>query len=237
MTGDPNPGLWGSGAYQLRPSQPWPPFPAQVDALSDPDETDIAEHLYALLPQGSAWRSPDGSAFDANSRMGGLLRGFAGAFASLYRRLFGISRESTASTLVDSLEDWERDHGLPDVCFGMEQTVQQRIRALLLKVRSTGTITPLDFVVLAESVGYRVEIEEPQPFTFGSSWCGGEEGLSGVNQYLWIVKVPEIAATSFEFGVSRTGINSLLDIARPEDLECLFRLIAPAWTRPVFDYS
>lgn len=232
-----NPGFPNSGVYQLRPSIVWPPLPAQTDAEADPADADIAETLYALLPPGPAWRSPDSEAFGSNSLMGGVLRGLAGAFASLYRRLFQISRESTASTLVDSLEDWEADYALPDPCYGPDQTRQQRIRALLLKIRSAGTVTKADFIALAESVGFEITIEEPRPFTCGVSQCGGPDEVSGVNQFYWIVRVPGIAAKPFEAGVSEAGIDPLLDIARAEDLECLFRLIAPAWTRPVFNYS
>jgi uncharacterized protein YmfQ (DUF2313 family) len=55
--------------------------------------------------------------------------------------------------------------------------------------------------------------------------------------YFWFVKVRGVSTRRFEFGTSQTGIHSLLDIGRVTDLECLFRALAPAWTRVVFDYS
>ncbi len=234
----PTPGRTSLGVYQLRPGKPvWPDFPAQGDALADPAVDDLARVFYGLLPSGAAWRSPDGAAFEEGTWLGRFWRALAGDFVTLYRRLFRLSQESTASTLVDSLEDWEAEFGLPDPCFGDGQSRAQRLRALLLKVRSKGTITKGDFIDLAASAGYVIEITEPRPFAFGFSETGWGEGTGAAIAYFWFVKVADVGASNFEFGVSQTGINSLLDIARVTDLECLFRAIAPAWTRVVFDYS
>lgn len=234
----PAPGRTSLGVYHFWPTLPvFPDFPPQGDALADPAVEDLAPVLHGLLPQGAAWRSPDGAAFEENSRLGGFLRALAGDIARLYRRLFQVSQESTASTSVDSLDDWETEFGLPDPCFGEGQTQAQRMRSLLLKIRSSGTITRADFINLAASVGYEIMIREPRPFAFGFSGFGGEEGTGGGIEFFWFVRVAGVATRRFEFGTSQTGIHSLLDIGRATDLECLFRSIAPAWTRVVFDYS
>lgn len=238
MSDLPAPGRTSLGILHLRPSQPvMPALALQDDILSRPTAADIAPTLYDLLPPGAAWRTPDAAAFEERSNLGGFLRGLAGDLARLYRRLFGIAIESTASTLEESLVDWETEFGLPDLCFGLDQTQTQRLRAVILKVRSLGTITPADFIALAASVGYEITISEPRPFAFGFSQLGWEEGTGGHIGYFWFVKVRGVSARRFEFGTSQTGIHSLLDIGRVTDLECLFRLIAPAWTRVVFDYS
>lgn len=233
-----DPGRTSAGVYQLAPAPlPWPDLPAAGDALSEPDADLLAPTIAGLLPIGVAWRSPDGRAFDEGGLMGGMVRGLAAEFARLYRRVWQVSLEATPSTLVDSLDDWETEYGLPDPCLGPDQTMAQRLRALLLKVRSGGTITRADFVRLAASVGYEITIEYPYPFEFGVSWCGGPDGTDGSADYYWIVRVPGRASKRFEFGVSETGIDPLLDISLATDLECLFRRLAPAWTQVVFDYS
>lgn len=238
MSEQPAPGRTSLGVYHLRPSLPvFPDFPPQSDALADPAVADLAPVLHGLLPQGAAWRSPDGAAFEENSKLGSFLRALAGDLARLYRRLFQITQESTASSLVESLDDWEAEFGLPDPCFGDGQSRAQRIRSLLLKVRSGGTITKDDFINLAASVGYEISISEPNPFAFGFSELGGPDGTGAAVQYFWIVRVSGVGTRRFEFGTSMTGIHSLLDIGRVNDLECLFRAMAPAWTRVVFDYS
>lgn len=216
-----------------------PPFPPQGDALSDPPVAELAGSMTALLPAGGAWRSPDNAAFDAadGSLMGGLFDALSQEFAVLYRRLFGITQESTAATVDAGLEDWEEEYGLPDPCFGDGQTRQQRLRALQARVRSAGTITRRDFVDLAASIGYLVTIDEPLSFECGVSDCGGEGGLGGPVDYAWIVRVSGIPVDHFECGVSECGLDALTDFGAATDLECLFRRMAPAWTRPIFDYE
>lgn len=237
MSDGDNPGRLAGGVYQLAPFSDWPVLTDQTDALAAPDAAVLAPTLAAVLPLGAAWRSPDGAAFDDRSRLGGLLRALAGALGLLYRRVFRVGQESTASTLVDSLEDWEAEYGLPDPCLGESQTLTQRQRALLLRVRSAATLTPGDFIRLAAGLGYEITISEPRPFATGFSWCGGPDGTGSAAQFFWVVHVRGVASKRFETGASRTGLDSLLDIARPVDLECVFRAIAPAWTRVIFDYS
>lgn len=215
-------------------------LPAQADALSDPDYDEIALSLAGLLPVGGAWRAPDNAAFDPSdgSLLGGFVRGLAGAWQAIYRKLFGLSLESTASTLDAALEDWEAEYGLPDPCLGEDPDRATRIRSLVAKVRSGGTITVADFIRVAADLGYRVTIEEPHPFECGVSECtvGGDE-ISGVNQYLWIVHVGDTPQTQFQCGISECGVDYLLWFPLATGLECVFRALAPAWTMPVFDYG
>lgn len=232
------PGEHAEASLSLRPyGECLPPLRAQGDALSDPDAALIASTLYELLPRGAAWQTPDGAAFEPQSWLGGLMRGFAGALASLYARLFSISQESTAVTLSASLEDWEADYGLPDPCLGGEQSIADRTQALLVKIRSRGTITPVDFVLLAALAGHDVTIEEPNPFECGVSDCGGADMTGDTLAYVWIVHVRGSQLRHFEVSSSECGVDRLTDFALATSLECLFRAVAPAWTRPIFNYD
>lgn len=238
---DADPGYTGLGVYQLAPSaRPWPDLASQADALADPSDETVAETLFALLPRGSAWRSPDGTAFDGDSRLGGFWRGVAGILAETYRRVFALTRESTASTLVDGLADWEAEFGLPDPCVDRDLDEAGRYAALLARVRSLGVITVLDFIALADDLGYAVTIDEPQPFECGVSDCGGAHEISGGDEpveYFWIVHVAGSDPTYFEAGAGEAGVTPLTDFDTAPDLECIFRALAPAWTKPIFDYS
>ena len=108
---------------------------------------------------------------------------------------------------------------------------------VIVECSAAGIEKPADFINLAASVGYTISIREPRPFATGFSQTGWQEGTGAAIAYFWIVKPTGAASSRFETGVSQTGINSLLDIAHLTDLECLFRKIAPAWTRVIFDYS
>jgi uncharacterized protein YmfQ (DUF2313 family) len=227
-----------SALYHLNPAEAVAPaMRGQHDALSRPADADIAGSLYELLPRGPAWATPDLEAFDTKTRLAGYLRGLAGQITALYRRIFDLSQESTAVTLAESLEDWELEYGLPDPCFGENQTFEKRLRALILRIRGAGVITPLDYVELARSAGYTILIEEPHPFEAGVSGAGdvyweiaGREEI----EYFWIVRVPNVAVDYFFAGESEAGVTPLLELSLPDDLICLFRALSPAWTRVIF---
>lgn len=230
----------GDTSYALKPADAWPALVNQADALSNPDDGLVAETIFAALPPGAAWRTPDGEAFDADSKMGGLLKAMAVPIAALYRRLFNIAMESTASTLIESLNEWEDEYGLPDPCLQENDTVADRLAALLFKVRSTGTITPRDFIDLAAMLGYEITIREPMPFAAGRSRCGStKERVAGTINvtYYWIVKPGQTPVIPFRAGKARAGLTPLGDVTTLYELECVFRRVAPAWTMPVFDYS
>lgn len=236
----PEPGSTGDALYHLAPAHPAPPLGAQGDSLTAPTADAMATHLAELLPKGMAWRSPDGAAFDADSRMGGLMRGLAGGLAALYARIAAILPESTAATLIDSLTDWEAEFGLPDPCLGLDPSRAARLRALLARVRSTGTITPADFIGLADAIGVTISIREPLPFRAGFSRCGAYAERCGGGEpveFIWIVKPAATEIIPFRAGQARAGTTPLGEIVRDGRLECLFGAIKPAWTKVVFDYS
>lgn len=237
---EPSPGETGSALVHLEPSQVWPPAPVIADGLSNPADDEIAPSLAGLLPVGFAWRTPDGGAFDWDSMMGAFLRALSSGLATLYRLIYGLTLESTAATIVNGLTDWEEEYGLPDACLGFDPSRETRFRFLLAKVRSTGTITPADFIDLAAFLGFTITIREPMPFRAGVSRCGaGAERVAGAIRidYIWIVKPTAAEIIPFRAGKGRAGVTPLGEIVRNERLECLFNKLKPAWTKVVFDYS
>src|SRR4051812_19329640 len=84
-----------------------------TDVLSAPGVEALLSSGLALWPRGAAWGSPDGVAASTASVLAGLTRSLLNPFAALYRRLWRLTEESRAGTIVDSLDDWERDFGLP----------------------------------------------------------------------------------------------------------------------------
>lgn len=222
--------------FHFSPENPSVGIPAQADALSDPDDDTASGFLTALLPKGAAWGTPDNQALDPQSVIAGFWRAIGSAFGDAYRALFGVVLESTASTMVNSLEDWEAEYGLPDPCLGPDATIDERTRSLLMKVRSGGTITRDDFIRLAADAGYTITIEEPTPFRMGASSMGGFEELGGgyPTGIVWVVKVPGVPVTYFQMGVGQMGATPLGKLGLPADLVCLFNTLKPAWTTVVF---
>lgn len=222
--------------HHFAPDDPPNPVPDQVDVLSDPDDETAETFLTALLPKGAAWGTPDNQALDPLSVLARFWRAIGSALADAYRAFFGVALESTAVTLVTSLQDWEIEYGLPDPCLGPQATIDARTRSLLMKVRSAGTITPADFIELAASAGYTISIEEPEPFCVGGSEMGGDDEMSGGEpvEYVWIVSVPNVALYEFHMGEAEMGITPFGDLGLPTDLICLFNAVKPAWTTVIF---
>lgn len=233
----PYPGEASDAAAHLRPSGLGLVFDHRGDALSAPTEDDLTSQVAALFPPGGAWQTPDGVAMDLQSRIGRLAAVIAASLAVLYARLWTVTDESTAVTIRESLADWEAEFGLPDPCFGVDQSHDARHRALVAKVRSQGTITPADFINLAASLGYEVTISEPLPFRAGASRCGQTTERTGASPFVWIVKPAGLHIRYFRAGAARAGSTPLGEIIPLAGLECLFNRLKPAWTQVVFDYS
>lgn len=217
-----------------------PDIPVTEDALSSPTAEQAADTIYALLPRGPAWGTPDGEALDKKSTLARLWLSVAEPLAIIYASLFNVTLESTVCTIQDSLNDWEIEYGLPHACLGDDPTRALRMRDLAAKVASVGTITPADFIALAARYGYAVSIEEPNSFECAISECGEiADQLGGFETVdaFWIVKVGAAEELWFECGISECGLDRLLDFATAECLENLFLSISSAHFKPVFDYS
>ncbi|BDA84960.1 hypothetical protein Sa4125_25020 [Aureimonas sp. SA4125] len=130
-----DPGLNTRTVYapELEPDELTPPAPG--DALSDPSVEDLLPGGLAMLPRGAAWGTPDGVAASTTTTLAGLMRTLLSPYTNLYTRLFALTYEARATTLVDSLTDWERDFGLPDACSAFGDSLSERRAALITKVR------------------------------------------------------------------------------------------------------
>ncbi len=213
-----------------------PPFPG--DALSQPSVDDLLPSGLSLWPRGAAWGTPDGMAADQGSVLAQFTRALLGPFTELYARLYAITNESRALTLIDSLDDWERDFGLPNECSVSSQSTASRRQALISKVRSTATITPQDYIQLAFDEGFEIAIEEPVVFECGFSECGGDHTTGSVLQEVyWIVHVEGLAIDYFVVGESELGFDQLFSVTGAERLQCLFSELYPGWTQPVYVVS
>lgn len=217
-----------------------PRAPDQRDALSDPADDAAAEPLRLLLPRGAAWGTPDNQTLDQASVLYRFWTAIGAGFANAYRALFQVSMESTSVTLDQSLEDWEHELGLPDPCMAETDSRAARIAAVRTRVLASAIVTPQDFIRLAASMGYEVFIEEPRPFECGISECGWTDEIAGSMdgqiEWDWIVSIAGQPARYFEMGESECGIDALTDWEPIQDIECMFRRIAPAWSRPLFVY-
>ncbi|MDO3434320.1 DUF2313 domain-containing protein [Rhizobium sp. CBN3] len=210
------------------------PVPAPYDALAAPGNDDLISAGLAMLPQGSAWCSPDGEAVPLTSNLARFMRVLIDGFVWLYARAWALARNATVRGVDELLADWEAEYGLPDNCVTGETGIAERLRALEAKVNSHAAITPGDFIRVAASYGFEITIEEPAIFECGFSECGGDHTVGDMRQETyWIVRVTGIAVDYFTCGLSECGFDPLFDFGDAERLICILRRLAPAWTTPV----
>ncbi|WP_269758925.1 putative phage tail protein [Variovorax sp. E3] len=160
-----------------------------------------------------------------------VLRGIAGTFDEVQRFIEECVRQWQPHTAVTRLAEWEEAVGLPDPCFGPDQTPALRRSLLLARLRglelaypdsspaATGSIE-----ALCAAMGYTVRVFYNVPFRVGRNRVGDRLGaLDGV---LYI----KVTATSapFRVGVNRVG-DRLVQVSQDfGPLECYLRRIVPA---------
>jgi len=210
---------------------------------------DYAHELAALLPKGQAWpREPFSTLMLTVSGLAQYYGVVDGRAADL------LERESDPRATIELLEDWERAWGLPDPCFSpMPLTIADRHKILLLKMTLLGTPSRKFYTDWAKFLGYNIYITEYSPFMCGVSMCGDTSDLEVAaggdpfhmrwyvmlpeNRFMWTVHVENARLTWFRCGVGQCGIDHLLTIGLAQDLECMIRRWAHAYTVPIFDYS
>lgn len=194
------------------------------------NQTAYLTFLQSLLPPGQAWTR------DRVAALTTLLDVFAGELARIDARTVDVLNESDPRTTLEMLTDWERVAGLPDLCAGLAETLQERRQAVVHKITGLGGQSKAYYTSIAESLGYAIEIDEFKPFICGLSHCG--DILSGGHavRYNWRVRVLEPRAVYFRAGVSACG-EKLLTIRRAEDLECILTRLKPSHTNLIFAYE
>ncbi|QRM55156.1 putative phage tail protein [Sinorhizobium sp. BG8] len=205
-----------------------------ADALSAPTNDDLITAGLSLWPQGAAWGSPDGEAVPLSSNLARFTRVLLDGLVLLYARAFRVAIEASPRGAAELLDAWEDDHGLPEPCFSGDRTTTERLSALADKVRGGAVAHPTDFIRVAAAYGFEIEIEEPDIFTCGLSECASyHETGDGSEETYWIVRVKDSGFSYFEAGAGECGYDPLFSFGVAEEILCLLRKLAPAWTIPV----
>lgn len=211
----------------------------------------------ALLPRGEVWPRVSGS------RLVRFVEGLMGIVERWARdvALF-LMIEAYPPTSSRLLTDWERVLGLPEPCFPVVQTLEERrLQVLERLARRPGGQSRAYYLGVAERLGYhqpgpgdsdlhaeldvplgrlnQVQIVEFRPFMAGMSRCGDSTWnvAPPKMRFCWIVNVPGDRLTWFRCGSSRAGLDPHLTIRRADDLECIMRKLKPAHTNLLFSYT
>lgn len=213
-------------------------LPNGEDALSNPSPESLQDSGLSLWPRGAAWGSPDGEAVSRDSVIAKLTLALLSPFAELYKRVWQLTLESRSASIVDSLDDWERDYGLPDPCNRLSSSsIETRKNTLRERVRGLELNRPDEVVRMADRLGFVIAVYEPSGFNCGQSRLGNGDRVSafGLGRQ-WAVLVYAAPFKRFQTGISQTGINRLLEF-NFELLTCAIERYRPAWSKLSFNFS
>ena len=151
--------------------------PEVVDRQTDPTVEEILPQVVALTPRGAAWGADEiGNAAGASERMAQFWTALARWVVDLNWKESGVAAEAYPSAIVDSLEDWEAELGLPDGFGPLASTVKARIATVRLRNAGGSCVSPADLIGLAKLVNATITIEEPDQFRIEASELGPSFG-------------------------------------------------------------
>lgn len=136
---------------------------------------DYYQQLKALMPKGIAWVDDDP-----------VLRSVAQECATLHWRTDRLFIESIPTQTEQNLTEWEKDWGLPDLCF-TDTSISGRRANLVAKVRNNSVPNRAFFLAVLKDLGYPyAALEHPQCLRAG--FRAGERVYSEDWHYVVIVK-------------------------------------------------
>jgi uncharacterized protein YmfQ (DUF2313 family) len=215
---------------------------AQIDPEQEARRLRYRGALADLLPPGLIWNR------DPSSRLMAFLEGLGSEFGHVERRSLELLEEVDPHRTVEMLPDWERIVGLPDACVSIEETVQDRRQAVLVKLAAVGGQSRQFYIDLAAEYGFTITITEFTSFVAGPAY-GDDRSKAGdalTNakaqpaagagwQDTWQVNAPLETIREFKAGEGQAGDplrwwgNTLL--------ECLISRAKPAHTHVLFSYT
>ena len=134
---------------------------------------------------------------------------------------------------IQFLPDWER---LLAITPSSGASMQQRLTFVIAKLNETGGLSIPYFKQLASSLGYTIDIVEPQPFRVDSGRIGDALYVEDII-YCWRVVVQGKPSVSYYFRVGQSAVGErLLSFSEPT-LEQLFNDLKPGHTYVSFSYQ
>jgi len=181
--------------------------------------------LAHLLPPGLAWPR------HALSTLMRTIRAYAGQLDALNAASEAAVADWQPITTENRLAEWEEATGLPDPCFGDDQAVEDRKRALLSRLR--GTVLPLAdsspaapavLEALCLRLGYVATVAYNTPFRCGRHQVGRALGRLDGELYITI----QLPAGRFRVGQCHVGQRLLFGDLVAHELRCVLARTVPA---------
>jgi len=132
------------------------------------DGSSYREAFFGLLPQGIAWPR-----YAINGPIWQVIDGLTKYWGTVDARAADLlEQESDPRLTIELLPDWERNWGLPDICYNSPVTTRERQLALVQRMTIQGGQSRQFFIDAAAYIGYTITITEYRPFMVGIDRCG-----------------------------------------------------------------
>ena len=161
-----------------------------------------------------------------------VLLGLAASWLDYRAFINKISVEYNVDTTEDLISSWEGFVGIPDSCFNIASTIEERRQNVLLKIAGLNVSTARQFENIAQILGFSIQVtsgieEATFPMTFPITLLN--PGDLGFTILVRIDSSLKPAGFPYTFPFEFTG-------DAPEILQCLFNKIKPANTQVIFKY-
>ncbi len=113
------------------------------------------ELVLMLLPRGDAWQG--------HADIEAYATAVAEEFVRVDARALQLLNESLPSRVTELIGEWEEDHGLPDSCAKIAETLVERRNVLINKIRGIEDQSRQTYIDRAAQLGYTITITEFAP--------------------------------------------------------------------------
>lgn len=185
------------------------------------------ELLQRLLPKGRLWNPEFGSIFDR------FLTGFSKELSRVDGRVDNLLLEQNPNTAFETIEDWEKEFGLPDSCGFLSNNIFDRRLDITEKMALQGGASQAYFISLLASKGVTITISYGQASYVGQPVGGDLRGPAML--FTWYVNIPPLGSKHFKAG-NRVG-HPLVEVVDPQKFICLIEKYKPAHTYAVYTFS
>lgn len=192
-------------------------------------DTDYRDALLSLLPRGRVWPRDPGSAQYA------VAVGLAPTFGRLDARAQALLVDAFPAFTVELLPEWEASLGLPDLCEGDDQTLEQRRAQVLSRLVEGGGQSIAYFTGVLARLGYTgATITEYAPFRAGVSTVGAP--LAGDDWWFaWTINLPDLR--TFRFQADQSAVGEPLISYSDTSVFCVIAAIKPAHTVVTYTFD
>lgn len=179
---------------------------------------------------------PEGKLYDAKNTQSSnfyqLIASFAQEYTRVQEKINELATESDMSQTQELIEAWEEALGIPDSCFTTDVSLTQRQLQCVVKFAQMNVQTEADFVQLANTLGYQIEIIHSTTHAIFPMIFPILLGTAKQARFTMIVKFIDINKPTNVFPITFSFTFQTENL-----IECIFSYLKPANVKIIYWYK